>query len=51
MRNVDPRITAYSLRHGFAWRATVGKNKLPVRTAAALMGHTMQEPQALRRLG
>ena len=38
----DPSITPYSLRHGFAWRATVGQNKLPVRTAAALMGHTMQ---------
>ena len=38
----DPSITPYSLRHGFAWRATVGQNKLPMRTAAALMGHTMQ---------
>ena len=42
MVKADPRITPYSLRHGFAWRATVGQNKLPVRTAAALMGHTMQ---------
>ena len=42
MVKVDPRITPNSLRRGFAWRAPVGQNNLQVRTAAALMGHTMQ---------
>ena len=35
----DPTLSPYALRHGFAWRATFGANRLPLRAAAALMGH------------
>ena len=35
----NPDLVAYSLRHGFAYRATFGKERLTMRVAAALMGH------------
>ncbi len=39
----DPRITPYSLRHGWAWRAHVcSANPMHPRQAAALMGHSTQ---------
>ena len=34
-------ITPYSLRHGFAWRATYGDTQVSHRTAAKLMGHDL----------
>jgi integrase len=37
-----PGLTPYSLRHGYAWRAHRGSsNALPIRDAAALMGHNV----------
>ena len=38
----DPTLSPYALRHGFAWRATFGANRLPLRAAAALMGHDVK---------
>ena len=35
----NPDLVPYSLRHGFAYRATFGKERLTMRVAAALMGH------------
>lgn len=37
-----PTLSPYALRHGFAWRATFGANRLPLRAAAALMGHDVK---------
>ena len=38
----NPDVTPYSLRHSWAWRCHVcSNNALHVRTAAALMGHTV----------
>ena len=34
-------ITPYSLRHGFAWRATYGDTQMSHRAAARLMGHDL----------
>ena len=34
-------ITPYSLRHGFAWRATYGDTQVSHQTAAKLMGHDL----------
>ena len=34
-------ITPYSLRHGFAWRATFGDTQMSHRAAAKLMGHDL----------
>lgn len=36
---INPDLVPYSLRHGFAWRATFGKDRMTPRVAAALMGH------------
>ena len=37
-----PGLTPYSLRHGYAWRAHKGSaNPLPIRDAAAFMGHNV----------
>ena len=38
----DPTLSPYALRHGFAWRSTFGSNRLPLRAAAALMGHDVK---------
>ena len=38
----DPTLSPYALRHGFAWRATFGANRLPLRATAALMGHDVK---------
>ena len=36
---VQPELSPYALRHGFAWRATFGTNRMAVRAAAKLLGH------------
>ena len=38
----DPTLSPYALRHGFAWRKRFGSNRLPLRAAAALMGHDVK---------
>ena len=35
-------VSPYSLRHGFSWRASYGPERMPLRVAAALMGHDLQ---------
>ncbi len=40
-KDAPGRLSAYSLRHGYAYRSAMTYN-LPVRTAAALMGHSVQ---------
>ena len=41
-----PGLSAYSMRHGFAWRASFGDHKLPTRVVAGLMGHSLGVHQA-----
>ena len=41
-----PGLSAYSMRHGFAWRASFGDHKLPIRVVAGLMGHSLGVHQA-----
>ena len=42
------RLTAYSFRHGYAYRSAMDYG-LPVRVAANLMGQPRSAPEALRR--
>lgn len=38
----DPTLSPYAMRHGYAWRSAFGANRLPLRAAAALMGHDVK---------
>ena len=40
LQQQHPGLTPYSLRHGFAWRASSCDGQIKVRNVAALMGHT-----------